>query len=61
MEKQLEQWWQNTGLTLSHHDACAAAFKLGTAEAAEVMQMALVVLEDHDLAPFIQQKLRSLL
>ena len=60
MEK-LEQWWQTTGLNLPHHDACAQAFKLGANEAIEAMKMALVVLEDHDLAPFIQQKLRSFL
>ena len=55
----IETWWQTTGLNLSHHDACAQAFKLGASEAREAMQMALVCLEDHNLAPFIQEKLRE--
>lgn len=61
MIEKLEHWWQTTGLNLSHKDACGEAFKLGMSETTEAMQMALVALEDHDLAPFIQQKLREAL
>ena len=57
--EKLDQWWQTTGLNLSHREACTEAFKLGMSEATEAMQMALVCLEDHNLAPFIQQKLRE--
>ena len=61
-EKELETWWRMGGLNLPHKNACVEAFRLGRTHHAEAMshgieamQMALVVLEDHDLA----QKLRE--
>ena len=28
-KKMLQAWWEKTGIRLSHHDACAEAFRLG--------------------------------
>ena len=44
--EKLDQWWQTTGLNLSHKDACTEAFKLGMS----------VVAEDHRLAKAIEQR-----
>ena len=35
MIEKLEQWWETTGLNLSHKDACTGAFKLGISVAVE--------------------------
>jgi hypothetical protein len=35
MIEKLEQWWETTGLNLSHKDACTDAFKLGISVAVE--------------------------
>jgi len=46
MIEKLEQWWQTTGLNLSHKEACTEAFKLGMS----------VVDEDHRLARAIERR-----